>query len=228
MKLEYGKRYVQRNGMVTAPLVKNENGFNDTHPFWDPIQERSFQDNGKYLYGNHKDALDIIAPYESVEERHEQIVDAIGTVARKPHEEQTIGFCPPMMKSIPEPLGSDFLNVGSKDQEILQTGGTQFDTGAVRSGDANTVMYQLISPIGLRRIAETMKEGFDKYGAYNLERGMPIGDIMNHAIRHMYMYLSGDRSEDHLAHATWNLMAAMHMEETHPELEHGLRPIKET
>jgi hypothetical protein len=123
-------------------------------------------------------------------------------------------------------LNRSINTVGIKDEEVVAQGGTQFSTGAVRSGDANTVMYQLISPIGMRRLAETMKEGFDKYGAYNWERGMPIGDILNHALRHIYIYLSGDRSEDHLAHAGWNLHAAMHMEETHPELDHGLRPVK--
>jgi hypothetical protein len=113
--------------------------------------------------------------------------------------------------------------VGIKDEEVVATGGTKFETGAVRSADANNTMYQLISPIGLRRLAETMKEGFDKYGAYNWERGMPIGDILNHGLRHIFKYLEGDRSEDHLAHAAWNLFAAMHMEESHPNLEHGLR-----
>jgi hypothetical protein len=118
----------------------------------------------------------------------------------------------------------DTINkIGIKDEEVVAAGGTKFETGAVRSGEANTVMYQLISPIGMRRLAETMKEGFDKYGAYNWERGMPIGDILNHALRHIFIYLSGDRSEDHLAHAAWNLFASMHMEETHPSLNHGLR-----
>lgn len=146
-------------------------------------------------------------------------------------------LCPPSNydPTIPPPIKSeehkqyqiDLINkVGIKDQEIVAAGGTQFSTGAVRSGDAKNVMYQLISPIGMRRLAETMKEGFDKYGAYNWERGMPIGDILNHGIRHIFLYLSGDRSEDHLAHAAWNLFAAMHMEETHPTLEHGLRPVK--
>jgi hypothetical protein len=141
-------------------------------------------------------------------------------------------LCPPSdFKDTFTPHHIDAINrsintVGIKDEEVVAQGGTQFSTGAVRSGDANTVMYQLISPIGMRRLAETMKEGFDKYGAYNWERGMPIGDILNHGLRHIFQYLSGDRSEDHLAHAAWNLFASMHMEESHPELDHGLRPVK--
>lgn len=112
----------------------------------------------------------------------------------------------------------------AKDKEVVQAGGTQFSTGAVRSNDKAGVRYDLISPIGLRRIAETYKEGYDKYGPFNWERGMPISDILNHAIAHIYTFLSGVESgEDDLAHATWNLLAAMHMEETHPNLDHELR-----
>lgn len=118
-------------------------------------------------------------------------------------------------------------SVYSPREVILNDGGTEFVTGAVRSADKAGVMYHLISPIGLRRIAETHKEGFDKYGAFNWEKGMPIGDILNHAIAHIFDYLASPdpstRSEDDLAHAAWNIIAAMHMEETHPHLDHQLR-----
>jgi len=115
-------------------------------------------------------------------------------------------------------------NVGEKDAEVLAQGGTQFSTGAVRSSDKANVRYDLISPIGMRRLAETMEEGRQKYGYFNWERGMPIGDILNHAIAHIYAYLEGKpTNEDDLAHAAWNLLAAMHMEETHPNIEHQVR-----
>lgn len=100
---------------------------------------------------------------------------------------------------------------------------SQCKTGAVRSTDALKSRYDLISPIGLRRVAETYAEGATKYGDFNWELGFPIGDILNHAIRHVYLYLSGDRSEDHLAHAGWNLMAAMHSEEKWPHLNGNMR-----
>lgn len=115
-------------------------------------------------------------------------------------------------------------NVGEKDAEILAQGGTKFETGAVRSADKANVRYDLISPIGMRRLAETMEEGRQKYGYFNWERGMPIGDILNHAIAHIYAYLEDKPTgEDDLAHAAWNLFAAMHMEETHPNLDHQIR-----
>lgn len=105
---------------------------------------------------------------------------------------------------------------------------TRFESGAIRSTDANNEAWHLITPIGLRRVAETYREGANKYSDYNWEKGMPIADLMNHAIRHIYMYLSGDRSEDHLAHAAWGLLAAIHSEEAWPELNSNgsLRPVK--
>jgi len=110
-------------------------------------------------------------------------------------------------------------------KHVPTTNVTSFDTGAVRSSDKQGVQYHLISPIGLRRIAETHAEGTAKYGYFNWEKGFPIGDVLNHAIAHIYTYLSGEvTNEDDLAHAAWNLLAAMHLEETHPHLDHQLRP----
>lgn len=94
----------------------------------------------------------------------------------------------------------------------------QFDTGAVRSKDADDVRFDLITPIGLRRLAETYNEGAKKYGAYNWLKGFPASDLMNHTIAHCYKWLNGDTSEDHLAHAAWGLFTIMHFQETRPEL----------
>ena len=89
---------------------------------------------------------------------------------------------------------------------------------AVRSGDADGVAYHLISPIGLARLAATYREGSDKYGDYNWTKGLSIGECLNHALRHIFYYLLGDRSEDHLAHAAWNLFTVMHFEYTDRQL----------
>lgn len=98
-----------------------------------------------------------------------------------------------------------------------------YSTGAVRSPDREGERYDLISPVGLRRIAQTCHEGAQKYSDYNWEKGMPISDMLNHAISHIYAYLSGDRLEDHLAHAAWNLLGACHSEELWPHLNENMR-----
>lgn len=94
-----------------------------------------------------------------------------------------------------------------------------FPTGAKRS--ALVGRYDLLSPIGMRRMAEAAADGVEKYEPYNCERGLGVLVYLNHALAHIYAYLGGDRSEDHLGHAAWNLLFACHSEEVSPELNEG-------
>ena len=105
---------------------------------------------------------------------------------------------------------------------IPQAGTTaKFGTGAVRSDTFEQYRYDLVSPIGLREVARACSEGAQKYSDFNWERGMPVHDLLNHAIAHVYQFLSGDRSEPHLGHAGWNLLAAIHSHELWPHLNDG-------
>ena len=97
----------------------------------------------------------------------------------------------------------------------------KFGTGAVRSDTFEEFRYDLVSPIGLREVARACAEGAAKYGDWNWEKGMPVHDLLNHAIAHIYGFLSGDRSEPHLGHAAWNLLAAIHSYELWPQLNDG-------
>lgn len=110
-----------------------------------------------------------------------------------------------------------------KEARVKATEGStvRFSTGAIRSSDAEATRYDLISPIGLEAVARTCAEGAAKYSDYNWEAGMPVHDLLNHALRHIYRYLAGDRSEDHLPHAAWGLLAAIHSEQLWPELNEG-------
>lgn len=110
-----------------------------------------------------------------------------------------------------------------KEQGMKEQAGdvVKFQTGAVRSSDAEATRYDLVSPIGLEAVARTCAEGAAKYGDWNWEKGMPVHDLLNHAIRHIYRYLAGDRSEDHLPHAAWGLLAAIHSEALWPHLNDG-------
>jgi hypothetical protein len=97
----------------------------------------------------------------------------------------------------------------------------KYQSGAVRSGDAEATRYDLITPIGLAAVAAACAEGAEKYGDFNWEKGMPAADMLNHALRHLYLFLGGDRAEDHLGHAAWNVMGAIHSLEVWPELNEG-------
>jgi hypothetical protein len=94
----------------------------------------------------------------------------------------------------------------------------KYETGAERSADCDDVRYDLITPIGLRALAKTYAEGATKFGAHNWENGMPATDMLNHAISHVFSFLGGDRTEDHLGHAAWNILGAIHSIEKWPEL----------
>jgi hypothetical protein len=85
--------------------------------------------------------------------------------------------------------------VDAIDEPVMlpQKGLARFATGAVRGTDADGERWDLITPIGLRRLAETCAEGAAKYGEHNWQKGIPASVMLNHAIRHIYLYLAGDR-----------------------------------
>jgi hypothetical protein len=103
-----------------------------------------------------------------------------------------------------------------------RSGVQRFATGAERGTDLASIRYDLMSWVGLRRYAETCAEGASKYGENCWRLGLPTHDLINHTLAHIARYMDGDRSEDHLAHAAWGLLAAMDNEERRPAMQDGL------
>lgn len=93
------------------------------------------------------------------------------------------------------------------------------DTGAQRSGDADDVAYSLIPSEAIERLARTLKEGAVKYSPDNWRKGFKWRDTCNHCLRHIFLWLKGDKSEDHLAHAVCNLFFLMWFEAHRTELD---------
>lgn len=87
--------------------------------------------------------------------------------------------------------------------------------------------YSLIPLSALKRLAVVLTEGSLKYGEYNWENGLGIRPTLDHAIEHIYLYLAGDRSEDHLGHAFCNLAFCIESQEKWPHLNTDLRPVCE-
>ena len=110
---------------------------------------------------------------------------------------------------------SDFKAV--KDSGTRQ----EFSTGSKRDSRAGKGRYDLITPLGLRRLAIHYENGAKKYGDHNWSKGQPICRYLDSAIRHAYCYLSGARDEDHLAAVAWNALSAIHTEEA---VEIGILP----
>ena len=96
-----------------------------------------------------------------------------------------------------------------------------FSSGAKRSKSKGKGRYDLITPIGLRRLAGVYERGAEHKGDRNWEKGFPMSRCLDSAIRHINQYKEGMRDEEHLGQSAWNLFAAMHFEEM---IERGLLP----
>lgn len=94
-----------------------------------------------------------------------------------------------------------------------------FPSGMVRDVRHGKGRFDLVTPIGLRRLAQVYERGAAKYDDRNWEKGSPLSRFIDSAERHINDYKCGLRDEDHLAQASWNLFAVMHLEATRPELQ---------
>ena len=87
----------------------------------------------------------------------------------------------------------------------------QFDTGAVRDTNIGKGRFDLLPWHGIREVARVMELGASKYAARNWEKGMPLSRFLDSATRHIADYLEGDRKENHIAQAAWNLLCFLSM-----------------
>jgi hypothetical protein len=78
--------------------------------------------------------------------------------------------------------------------------------------------YDLVSPIGLRRLAARYALGAERYGDHNYLRGIESSNIINHMMAHLENFRAGRRDDDNLAAIAWAAFTLMHYEETRPHL----------
>lgn len=79
--------------------------------------------------------------------------------------------------------------------------------------------FDLIDPLSIFRLAQVLGYGAKKYAAWNWLKVPPM-DSVNHAIQHLYAYLAGDTSDDHLGHAFTRIhfVLAQHLGRTEDNL----------
>lgn len=92
----------------------------------------------------------------------------------------------------------------SPDQAIVtnERGGKQSST---------PYAFHLCPPEAMFSAAKTLAYGAERYGAENW-RNIDIPDHLNHALQHIFGYLAGDVSDEHLSHALVRLMFAHELE----------------
>ena len=102
------------------------------------------------------------------------------------------------------------FKVTSKVVSEERDGFTVYASGATRDSDVDHLAFELISPYGLEALAKIYRQGGDRHGVRNWEKGLPEGVVLNHALAHLNKYMKGDRSEDHLAKVAWGMFALIH------------------
>jgi hypothetical protein len=127
-----------------------------------------------------------------------------------------------LILEITTPPPSPFVTVDSGQRE-------EFQTGSRRDSREGKGRYDLLPPEAVRRLAQLYERGAAKYGDRNWEKGQPVSRYLDSLLRHVYAYLEGESTEDHLAAAAWNAFSAMTTEEraragTLPAELNDLRP----
>jgi hypothetical protein len=62
-----------------------------------------------------------------------------------------------------------------------------------------------------------------KYEDYNWQKGLPYSSTFNHLMEHLSLWREGNKDEDHLAAAVFNIMCLMWYDDHKPELN-DMRP----
>jgi len=88
-----------------------------------------------------------------------------------------------------------------------------FDTGMVRDVSTDKLDWTILPWIVLKRDVELYMRGAKKYARDNWKKGQPFTRAFESMMRHMYDYLMGDRSEDHLAAIRFNAACLIYYEE---------------
>lgn len=90
----------------------------------------------------------------------------------------------------------------------------QMATGSQRDTQDGKPRYDLIPVTGLRRLADLYARGAIKYEENNWRKGQPYSRVTASMLRHVYAWVEGEETEDHLAAIAWNAFALMHFQET--------------
>lgn len=89
----------------------------------------------------------------------------------------------------------------------------EFTTGSVRDTRDGKGRFDLIPAYPMKRLAVHYEHGSKKYGDWNWSRGQNLSRYIDSALRHLNNYQAGDREEDHMIAAAWNIFAFVHTEE---------------
>jgi hypothetical protein len=111
--------------------------------------------------------------------------------------------------------------VGNEYETKVTADKDSFATGYQRNSAKGKGAHDSLPFFALTRDAKLYERGGEAHGIDNWLKGAPFRRTLQSAIRHLFEYMMGDRSEDHLAACRWNCAAVMTYEEL---ISRGLLP----
>lgn len=100
--------------------------------------------------------------------------------------------------------------------------------------DKDKPRMDLLDPLAITELAKVLTFGAAKYSAHNWRNGIASSRLLAATLRHTLAYMDGEDKDpesnlSHLAHAMCNLMFAINLEVTRPDLsDHcSFQPRKE-
>jgi hypothetical protein len=103
--------------------------------------------------------------------------------------------------------------MASSKLEIPNDTNRVFDTGSQRDDDSNKPLVNHLTAYLRLRFGYLLREGANKYGKNNWQKGQPDETALESLHRHLAKYELGDRSEDHLSAIIFNVQLIMMNEE---------------
>ena len=95
---------------------------------------------------------------------------------------------------------------------------TKFETGAVRDMHEGKGRMDLLPCTAIIELSKHAENGAKKYGERNVDKGIPQHSLIDSGLRHIFKYLRGDKDENHLVAALWNIAWAVEQDVNRPEL----------
>jgi len=109
------------------------------------------------------------------------------------------------------------------DPKLPDTGErSEFNTGAVRDASKGKGIPSAIPVRSLRKLAKRFEDGAEKYNRDNWKQGIPLSRYVDSLYRHLWAFMDGDDTEDHLGAVIWN---AVCLSETMDMIADGDLPI---
>ena len=121
--------------------------------------------------------------------------------------------------TINEPSSADYIPMTYVETGIKDSGErTEFPSGAVRDMHAGKGRMDLLPWHAIMEVSKHCENGAVKYGEHNVDREIPVHSLMDSGMRHAAKHLIGLTDKPHLVAACWNMLWALEMELTKPEM----------